>query len=40
MPGVRLVSNLIDAEPAVGMAVTLAWEDGPAGQPLPRFRRA
>lgn len=40
LPGVRLVSNLIDAEPAVGMAVALVWEDGPAGQPLPRFRRA
>jgi uncharacterized protein len=40
LPGVRLVSNLVDAEPAVGMAVTLVWEDGPQGQPLPRFRRA
>ena len=40
MPGVRLVSNLIDADPVVGMVVTLVWDDGPAGQPLPRFRRA
>jgi uncharacterized OB-fold protein len=42
LPGVRLISNVIDAAAealVVGMALELVWEDGPAGQPLPRFRR-
>jgi len=41
--GVRLVSNVIDAGPgdlAAGRAVTLAWDEGPGGQWLPRFRLA
>lgn len=39
---VRLVSNLVDAAPdelAIGLRVTLAWDDTPHG-PLPRFRKA
>ena len=42
LPGVRLVSNVVDVAPAelvIGMALDLVWEDGPGGQPLPRFRR-
>lgn len=42
LDGVRLVSNLIDAAPeeiAIGMALSLIWEEGPGGQWLPRFRR-
>lgn len=41
--GVRLVSNVIDAGPddlAAGREVVLAWEEGPGGQWLPRFRLA
>jgi hypothetical protein len=42
-PGVRLVTNVLDAKPdelRIGMDVVLAW-DGPApGVVLPRFRRA
>jgi uncharacterized OB-fold protein len=40
--GVRLVTNVIDAEPGgfrVGMPVELVWEDG-GGAVLPRFRKA
>jgi hypothetical protein len=39
--GVRLVSNLVDADPAavcVGMAVEVVWEDVAPGLALPRFR--
>jgi uncharacterized OB-fold protein len=42
-PGVRLVSNVIDATPdqlKSGMAVALAWQDLPNGSSLPRFQRA
>ena len=42
MPGVRLISNVIDAERGalrVGDSLTLAWERGWEGQMLPRFRR-
>ena len=42
-PGVRLVTNVVDAEPSdlkVGMGVDLAWEDLDSGVSLPRFRRA
>lgn len=39
--GVRLTTNLVDADPAtvrVGMAVEVAWEDMGPGLALPRFR--
>jgi len=39
--GVRLVSNVVDANPeelAIGDAVTLTWEEA-QGQWLPRFRK-
>ena len=39
--GVRLVSNLVAADPAavrIGMAVDVAWEDVAPGLALPRFR--
>jgi uncharacterized protein len=39
--GVRMVSNLVDAEPEeveVGMAVEVAWEDMGPQLALPRFR--
>jgi uncharacterized protein len=42
-PGVRLVSNIVDAEPdelRVGMDVQIAWEDADDGTALPRFRKA
>ena len=41
LDNLRIVSNVIDAEPhelAIGQEVVLAWEEGPQGQPLPRFR--
>ena len=41
--GARLLSNLVDTEPAavrVGMAVELVWEDMAPGLALPRFRPA
>ena len=40
VPGVRLVSNVIDATPGalvVGAKVELAWDEGSDGQWLPRF---
>jgi uncharacterized protein len=43
LPGVRLVTNVIDAAPeslAIGEIVALVWEDGPGGQRLPRFSKA
>jgi uncharacterized OB-fold protein len=42
-PGVRLVSNVVDAAPeelVVGMPVELQWEVTGAGATLPRFRKA
>ena len=39
-PGVRLISNLVDAEPdelEVGMSVALHWQDLDTGVTLPRF---
>ena len=39
--GVRLISNVMDASPddlRIGRLVTLAWDEGAGGQPLPRFR--
>lgn len=42
LPGVRLVSNVIDGkrgELAIGDRLMLAWEEGEAGQSLPRFRK-
>ena len=42
LPGVRLVSNVIDAAPGelrIGDPLTLVWEQGWEGQMLPRFRR-
>jgi len=41
--GVRIVSNLVDAEPgdmAVDMAVEVAWEDMGPELAVPRFRVA
>jgi 3-oxo-4,17-pregnadiene-20-carboxyl-CoA hydratase alpha subunit len=41
--GTRLLSNLVDADPAavdVGMAVEVVWEDIAPGLALPRFRRS
>jgi len=41
MDNLRLVSNVIDAAPhelAIGREVVLAWEEGPEGQLLPRFK--
>jgi uncharacterized protein len=41
-PGVRLVTNVIDAEPTElkgGMAVEVAWEDLENGTSLPRMRK-
>lgn len=43
LPGVRLVSNITDCDPAdvkVGMALTLWWDEPGDGQFLPRFRPA
>jgi uncharacterized OB-fold protein len=40
VPGVRLVSNLVDVDPAavrVGLAVQVVWEDVGPGLALPRF---
>jgi uncharacterized OB-fold protein len=39
-PGVRLVTNVVDAKPgelSIGDKVRLKWEDGENGQALPRF---
>ena len=41
LDSLRIVSNVIDAEPhelVIGQEVVLAWEEGPQGQLLPRFR--
>ncbi len=43
LPGVRLVTNVVDAVPGglnIGDTVHLCWEQGWEGQWLPRFRRA
>ncbi len=43
LPGVQLVSNVVDAvigELRIGDALQLVWEQGWAGQLLPRFCRA
>jgi uncharacterized OB-fold protein len=40
-PGVRLISNLTDVDPAevrIGQRVTLWWDDVGDGMFLPRFR--
>ena len=40
---VRIVSNIIDAAPneiAIGMPVTLVWDEVEGGGVLPRFRKA
>lgn len=42
LPGVRLISNVVDAVPgglAVGDRVSLVWEAAGEGGALPRFRR-
>ncbi|HEY2332273.1 MAG TPA: Zn-ribbon domain-containing OB-fold protein [Acidimicrobiales bacterium] len=42
-PGVRLASNVVDAEPEemkTGMAVRLHWEGPINGQTMPRFEKA
>lgn len=42
LPGVRLVSNVVDAAPGelrIGDPLQLHWEPGWEGQLLPRFRR-
>jgi uncharacterized OB-fold protein len=41
--GVRLVSNVVDVDPAavrIGMPVAVVWEDVAPGVALPRFLRA
>lgn len=43
LPGVRLISNVVDADRSslnIGDAVTLVWEDIGGGMSLPRFRLA
>jgi uncharacterized OB-fold protein len=43
LPGVRLVSNVVDAHPddlQIGDRVRLIWEADGADVPLPRFRKA
>ncbi len=40
--GVRMVSNLVDADPAdvrIGMPVEVVWEDMSSDLAVPRFRR-
>lgn len=42
LPGVRLVSNVVNVEPgqlAIGDRLILLWEEGEGGQWLPRFRK-
>lgn len=42
LPGVRLVSNVVDVKPgelAVGDRLSLVWEDAGSVGPLPRFRK-
>lgn len=42
LPGVRLVSNVLDVTPAdlaIGDALALVWDEVKAAGPLPRFRR-
>jgi len=43
LPGVRLISNVVDVVPgalAIGDALTLAWETVGDGVSLPRFRKS
>lgn len=43
LPGVRLISNVVDAAPGelrIGQPLHLVWEEGWQGQLLPRFRLA
>jgi len=43
LPGVRLISNVVDVVPgelAIGDALTLAWEDVGESVVLPRFRKS
>lgn len=40
VPGVRLVTNVLDAAPAIDMAVLLVWDEPQPGVVLPRFRPA
>ena len=43
LPGVRLISNVVDAEPgglAIGDRLSLEWESVSDGLSLPRFQRA
>ena len=43
LPSVRLISNVVDAEPTslhIGDALTMVWEDIGGGMLLPRFRLA
>ncbi len=37
-PGVRLVSNLVDGEPAIGLPVEVVFEEVSPEVTLPRFR--
>ena len=42
-PGARLISNVLDVDPAdvaVGMRVAVAWDEARPDVVLPRFRRA
>ena len=42
-PGIRLISNVLDVDPArlaIGMPVVLAWDEPQPGVVLPRFRPA
>jgi uncharacterized OB-fold protein len=43
VPGIRLVTNLVDVDPAtvrIGIPVEVVWEDVGPGLALPRFRVA
>jgi uncharacterized OB-fold protein len=43
MPGVRLVSNVVDVERdelRIGEVVRLTWDEGPEGHWRPRFRKS
>jgi uncharacterized OB-fold protein len=37
-PGIRMVSNLVDGEPSIGLPVEVAWEDMGPDLALPRMR--
>jgi uncharacterized OB-fold protein len=43
LPGVRLITNVVDATPgelSIGDPVSLVWEEIPEGMFLPRFRKS